>query len=54
MVLREFADSATIVLQGLHRTWPALRAFIRRFTDELVGCQKSACGVSWRDGRLQP
>ena len=25
MVLREFAAGATIVLQGLHRTWPALQ-----------------------------
>lgn len=35
LVLREFADGATIVLQGLHRTWPALGAFTRRLTDEL-------------------
>lgn len=35
MVLREFADGATVVLQGLHRTWPALGAFTRRLTDEL-------------------
>jgi ribosomal protein L16 Arg81 hydroxylase len=35
MVLREFADGATIVLQGLHRTWPALSAFTRRLVAEL-------------------
>jgi lysine-specific demethylase/histidyl-hydroxylase NO66 len=34
-VLREFADGATIVLQGLHRTWPALRAFTGELTGEL-------------------
>jgi bifunctional lysine-specific demethylase and histidyl-hydroxylase NO66 len=35
MVLREFADGATIVLQGLHRSWPALRTFTRRLVAEL-------------------
>jgi Cupin superfamily protein len=35
MVLREFADGATIVLQGLHRTWPALQAFTRQLVAEL-------------------
>jgi hypothetical protein len=35
MVLREFAGGSTIVLQGLHRTWPALRAFTRRLAAEL-------------------
>ncbi len=35
MVLREFADGATIVLQGLHRSWPALRTFTRRLVTEL-------------------
>jgi ribosomal protein L16 Arg81 hydroxylase len=35
MVLREFADGATIVLQGLHRTWPALQGFTRRLVAEL-------------------
>ncbi|HEX2819539.1 MAG TPA: cupin domain-containing protein [Streptosporangiaceae bacterium] len=35
MVLREFAEGATIVLQGLHRSWPALRAFTRRLVAEL-------------------
>ena len=35
LVLREFADGATIVLQGLHRSWPALRAFTRRLVAEL-------------------
>jgi len=34
-VLREFAEGATIVLQGLHRTWPPLRAFTRRLVAEL-------------------
>jgi lysine-specific demethylase/histidyl-hydroxylase NO66 len=34
-VLREFADGATIVLQGLHRSWPALAAFTRRLVAEL-------------------
>ncbi len=35
MVLREFADGATIVLQGLHRTWPALQTFTRGLVAEL-------------------
>jgi len=35
MVLREFAAGATIVLQGLHRSWPPLRAFTRRLAAEL-------------------
>jgi lysine-specific demethylase/histidyl-hydroxylase NO66 len=35
MVLREFAAGATIVLQGLHRTWPPLRTFTRRLVAEL-------------------
>ena len=35
LVLREFADGATIVLQGLHRTWPALRDFTRALVTEL-------------------
>ncbi len=34
-VLREFADGATIVLQGLHRTWPALQVFTRDLVAEL-------------------
>jgi hypothetical protein len=34
-VLREFADGATIVLQGLHRTWPPLQAFTRALVAEL-------------------
>jgi ribosomal protein L16 Arg81 hydroxylase len=34
-VLREFAEGATIVLQGLHRSWPALRAFTRCLVAEL-------------------
>ncbi|HEY0717860.1 MAG TPA: cupin domain-containing protein [Streptosporangiaceae bacterium] len=35
MVLREFAAGATIVLQGLHRTWPALQVFTRELVAEL-------------------
>ena len=35
MVLREFARGATIVLQGLHRTWPALQVFTRCLVDDL-------------------
>ena len=35
LVLREFAGGATIVLQGLHRSWPALSAFTRRLVAEL-------------------
>jgi hypothetical protein len=35
MVLREFADGATIVLQALHRTWPALQTFTRELVAEL-------------------
>ena len=34
-VLREFAAGATIVLQGLHRTWPALQGFTRDLVAEL-------------------
>jgi hypothetical protein len=34
-VLREFAGGATIVLQGLHRTWPAVGAFTRDLVAEL-------------------
>lgn len=34
-VLREFAGGATIVLQGLHRTWPAVQAFTRDLVAEL-------------------
>jgi hypothetical protein len=34
-VLREFADGTTIVLQGLHRSWPALREFTRQLVTEL-------------------
>jgi lysine-specific demethylase/histidyl-hydroxylase NO66 len=35
LVLREFADGATIVLQGLHRSWPPVCAFTRRLVAEL-------------------
>ena len=35
MVLREFAGGATIVLQGLHRSWPAVQAFTRTLVAEL-------------------
>jgi hypothetical protein len=35
MVLREFAGGATIVLQGLHRSWPALQTFTRQLVAEL-------------------
>jgi hypothetical protein len=35
MVLREFTAGATIVLQGLHRTWPALQTFTRQLVTEL-------------------
>jgi ribosomal protein L16 Arg81 hydroxylase len=34
-VLAEFADGATLVLQGLHRTWPPVAAFSRRLAAEL-------------------
>ena len=34
-VLAEFAGGATLVLQGLHRTWPALRDFTRALVEEL-------------------
>lgn len=34
-VLQEFAAGATIVLQGLHRTWPPLIDFTRRLVDDL-------------------
>ena len=34
-VFTEFADGATIVLQGLHRTWRPIRDFTRRLVDEI-------------------
>src|SRR5690606_30200585 len=34
-VLAEFAAGATIVLQGLHRTWPPLKAFTRELVNAL-------------------
>ena len=34
-VLAEFADGATIVLQGLHRLWPPVIDFVRRAVDEI-------------------
>lgn len=34
-VLTEFAGGATLVLQGLHRTWAPLREFTRRLVEEL-------------------
>lgn len=34
-VYAEFSDGATIVLQGLHRYWPPLRAFCRDLEDTL-------------------
>ncbi|MCY1695772.1 cupin domain-containing protein [Curtobacterium sp. SL109] len=34
-VLAEFAAGSTIVLQGLHRTWPPLQEFTRRLVAEL-------------------
>ncbi|HEY5857126.1 MAG TPA: cupin domain-containing protein [Aldersonia sp.] len=34
-VLAEFADGATIVLQGLHRLWPPIIDFVRGMVDDL-------------------
>ncbi|MGO4593441.1 cupin domain-containing protein [Leifsonia sp. 2TAF2] len=34
-VLSEFANGATLVLQGLHRTWPAIAEFTRLLSAEL-------------------
>ncbi|MEJ3406051.1 cupin domain-containing protein [Rathayibacter sp. YIM 133350] len=34
-VLAQFADGATIVLQGLHRLWPPLIDFTRRLIDDI-------------------
>ncbi|MGO4534024.1 cupin domain-containing protein [Leifsonia sp. 2MCAF36] len=34
-VLAEFGNGATLVLQGLHRTWPAVAEFSRRLAAEL-------------------
>ena len=34
-VLTEFGNGATLVLQGLHRTWPAVAEFSRRLSAEL-------------------
>jgi ribosomal protein L16 Arg81 hydroxylase len=42
-VLAEFADGATLVLQGLHRTWPPIAEFTRRLSAELGHpCQVNA------------
>ncbi|GAB92155.1 cupin domain-containing protein [Gordonia rhizosphera] len=35
MVLAQFADGATIVLQGLHRLWPPVIDFVRDMVDDL-------------------
>ena len=35
-VQREFADGATIVLQGLHRSWPAVATFCRSLEAQLT------------------
>lgn len=34
-VLAEFANGATLVLQGLHRTWPPIQEFARQLATEL-------------------
>jgi hypothetical protein len=34
-LLRLFADGATIVLQGLHRTWPAINDFVSVLSEDL-------------------
>lgn len=34
-LLRLFADGATIVLQGLHRTWPAINDFVSTLAEDL-------------------
>ncbi|MFF1573261.1 cupin domain-containing protein, partial [Leifsonia sp. NPDC058292] len=42
-VLAEFANGATLVLQGLHRTWPPIAEFARRLAAELGHpCQVNA------------
>ncbi|MDN4615683.1 cupin domain-containing protein [Leifsonia sp. F6_8S_P_1B] len=42
-VLAEFSDGATLVLQGLHRTWPPIAEFTRRLSAELGHpCQVNA------------
>ncbi|MEO6827959.1 MAG: cupin domain-containing protein [Microbacteriaceae bacterium] len=42
-VLGEFANGSTLVLQGLHRTWPALATFIRQLDADLgCSCQVNA------------
>ncbi len=42
-VLAAFADGSTLVLQGLHRTWPALADFIRQLNVDLgYPCQVNA------------
>jgi ribosomal protein L16 Arg81 hydroxylase len=42
-VLAEFADGATLVLQGLHRTWPPIAKFTRGLAAELGHpCQVNA------------
>src|SRR5687767_14960250 len=34
-VLTQFADGATIVLQGLHRLWPPVIDFVRAMVDDI-------------------
>lgn len=42
-VLAEFADGATLVLQGLHRTWAPIESFARQLATDLGrGCQVNA------------
>jgi hypothetical protein len=42
-VLTEFANGSTLVLQGLHRTWPAIATFIRQLDADLgYPCQVNA------------
>jgi len=42
-VMRLFADGSTVVLQGLHRTWPAVIDFVGRLSAELGHpCQANA------------
>jgi bifunctional lysine-specific demethylase and histidyl-hydroxylase NO66 len=42
-VLSEFSDGSTLVLQGLHRIWPALADFIRQLDADLgCPCQANA------------
>jgi ribosomal protein L16 Arg81 hydroxylase len=50
-LLRLFADGATIVLQGLHRTWPAVGDFVSNLSEELGHPVQANAYVTPRQGQ---